>query len=196
MSSNVTVAVDLAKNVFQLAVSNPAGRITEHRRFRPQFERFWQDRLPCRVVIQACASAHFWARKLTGLGFEVVLLPPHYVRPYVRRNKTDRTDCEALLEAEFCREELPLRRKQIGHRVVEAYGASAVTSSEDGRTRCSVRSRSRSSITSDCSSFLSTSGYSLCNASVNSSSDRRAGGRDSQTRAPTGFSPKYTSSSE
>jgi transposase len=52
--------------------------------------------------MEACASSHFWARKLTGLGFEVVLLPPHYVRPYVRRNKTDRTDCEALLEALRC----------------------------------------------------------------------------------------------
>ncbi len=58
MSSNVTIAVDLAKNVFQLAVSNGAGRVTEHRRFtRTQFERFWQDRLPCRVVMEACASS-------------------------------------------------------------------------------------------------------------------------------------------
>jgi transposase len=121
MSSNVTIAVDLAKNVFQLAVSNPAGRITEHRRFsRPQFERFWHDRLPCRVVMEACASAHFWARHLSGLGFEVVLLPPHYVRPYVRRNKTDRTDCEALLEALRCSGIHPVSIKSEDQQAVAA----------------------------------------------------------------------------
>lgn len=101
--SSVTIAVDLAKNVFELAVSNAVGRITERKRLsRPQFERFWTDRLPCRVVMEACASSYFWGRRLRSLGFGVVLLPPHYVRPYVRRNKTDRTDCEALLEALRC----------------------------------------------------------------------------------------------
>lgn len=101
--SSVTVAVDLAKNVFELAVSNTAGRITERKRLsRAQFERFWADRLPCRVVMEACASSHYWGRRLRSLGFEVALIPPHYVRPYVRRSKTDRTDCEALLEAFRC----------------------------------------------------------------------------------------------
>lgn len=101
--SSVTIAVDLAKTVFELAVSPAAGRIHERKRLsRSQFERFWMDRPPCRVVMEACASSHYWGRRLRALGFEVVLLPPHYVRPYVRRNKTDRTDCEALLEALRC----------------------------------------------------------------------------------------------
>jgi transposase len=101
--SSVTIAVDLAKNVFELAVANTSGRISERKRLsRPQFERFWSDRLPSRVVMEACATSHYWGRRLRGLGFEVILLPPHYVRPYVRRNKTDRTDCEALLEAMRC----------------------------------------------------------------------------------------------
>lgn len=101
--NRVTIAVDLAKSVFEIAVTNRAYRITQRRRVsRTQFERFWAEQEPCRVVMEACASAHFWARHLVGLGFEVVLLPPHYVRPYVRRNKTDRTDCEALLEALRC----------------------------------------------------------------------------------------------
>lgn len=101
--NRVTIAVDLAKTVFEIAVTNRAYRITQRRRVsRTQFERFWAEHEPCRVVMEACASAHFWARHLVGLGFEVVLLPPHYVRPYVRRNKTDRTDCEALLEALRC----------------------------------------------------------------------------------------------
>lgn len=101
--NSVTIAVDLAKHVFEVAVSTEAGRITERRRMsRTQFERFWSTRAPCRVVMEACAGAHYWGRRLQGLGFTVVLLPPHYVRAYVRRNKTDRTDCEALLEADRC----------------------------------------------------------------------------------------------
>ena len=101
--SSVIIAVDLAKHVFELAVSTSAGRVTERKRLsRSQFERFWSDRPPCQVVMEACGSSHYWGRRLRALGFEVVLLPPHYVRPYVRRNKTDRTDCEALLEALRC----------------------------------------------------------------------------------------------
>jgi transposase len=101
--SKVTIAVDLAKDVFEIAVSAVAGRIQERRRMsRTQFEHFWSKRERCRVVMEACASGHFWARRLMGLGFEVVLLPPHYVAPYRRRNKTDRTDCEAILEADRC----------------------------------------------------------------------------------------------
>ncbi len=101
--ATVTIAVDLAKNVFEIAAANASGRILERRRMsRPQFERFWSTQAPCRVVMEACASAHFWARWLRERGFEGVLLPPQYVRPYVRRDKTDRTDCEALLEADRC----------------------------------------------------------------------------------------------
>ncbi len=101
--NSVTIAVDLAKHVFEIALANQGYRITQRRRLsRTQFERFFQAHERCRVVMEACASAHFWARHLVGLGYEVVLLPPHYVRPYVRRNKTDRTDCEAILEALRC----------------------------------------------------------------------------------------------
>lgn len=99
----LTIAVDLAKDVYEIAGSAVPGRIQERRRMsRTQFEHFWSKREPCRVVMEACASAHFWARRLIGQGFEVVLLPPHYVAPYRRRNKTDRTDCEAILEADRC----------------------------------------------------------------------------------------------
>jgi len=97
---NVVIAVDLAKEVFEIAVANKSGRILERRRMtRAQFERFWTTREPCAVAIEACGTAHHWARTLTGLGFEVTLLPPKYVRPYRQRNKTDRADCEAILEA-------------------------------------------------------------------------------------------------
>lgn len=101
--STVTIAVDLAKNVFELAVASCAGRITERKRLsRGQFEQFFAKRAPCRVVMEACATAHFWARYLRLRRFEVTLLPPHYVAPYRRRNKTDRADTEAILEADRC----------------------------------------------------------------------------------------------
>jgi transposase len=101
--STVTIAVDLAKNVFEIAVAGRAGTIRERKRLsRPQFEQFWGTRSPCRVVMEACATSHFWARYLIARGFKVKLLPPHYVKPYRRRNKTDRADCEAILEADRC----------------------------------------------------------------------------------------------
>ena len=88
---------------YELAVSTSPGRVTERKRLsRSQFERFWSDRPPCRVVMEACGGSHYWRRQLRALGFEVVLMPPHYVRAYVRRNKTGRTDCETLLEALRC----------------------------------------------------------------------------------------------
>src|SRR5262249_5873935 len=75
---------------------------------RVQFEQFWSKRVPCRVLMEACASSHYWARRLRARGFEVMLLPPHYVSPYRRRNKTDRADCEAILEAARCAGILPV----------------------------------------------------------------------------------------
>jgi len=101
--STVTIAVDLAKNVFEIAVAGRAGTIRQRKRLsRPQFEQYWGKQAACRVVMEACSSSHFWARYLIGRGFEVVLLPPHYVKPYRRRSKTDRVDCEAILEADRC----------------------------------------------------------------------------------------------
>ena len=101
--SRVTIAFDLAKNVSEVAVAGRAGAIRERKRLtRPQFEQFWGSRPSCRVVMEACSSAHFWARYLIARGFDVRLLPPHYIKPYRRRNKTDRADCEAILEADRC----------------------------------------------------------------------------------------------
>ena len=98
--STLTIAVDLAKNVFEVAVAAGTGTVCERRRLtRAQYLQFWGQRAPCRVVMEACATAHFWGRFLSARGFEVVLLPPHYVKPFRRRNKTDRADCDAILEA-------------------------------------------------------------------------------------------------
>jgi transposase len=99
-STATTIAVDLAKSVFQIAVSQHPGKVSEsHRLTRGQFLPFFAERQPALVVLEACGTAHFWARELQALGHQVELLPPHAVRCYVQRNKTDRADAEALLEA-------------------------------------------------------------------------------------------------
>jgi transposase len=97
---HTTIAVDLAKSVFQVAVSHRPGHLDEERRLsRDRFLAFFAQRPPATIVLEACGSAHYWARQLQPLGHAVRLLPPHDVRPYVRRNKTDRTDAKGLLEA-------------------------------------------------------------------------------------------------
>ena len=100
MHRTTTIAVDLAKNVFQVAEADKDWRVVgRHRQSRAQLVRFFGEHQPCLVVMEACGTAHFWGRWLSSLGFTVRLLPPQYVRAFVRRNKTDRADADALLEA-------------------------------------------------------------------------------------------------
>jgi transposase len=95
-----TVAVDLAKTVFELAIANAQWRVlARHRLNRAQFTRYLTQTSPMHVVMEACGMAHFWGRLAQQHGHRVTLVPPAYVRPYVRRNKTDRADAEAILEA-------------------------------------------------------------------------------------------------
>lgn len=97
---HTTIAVDLAKSVFEVALSRHPGRVAERQRLsRSRFLPFFTERRPALVLLEACGSAHHWGRQLQALGHRVVLLPPHAVRPYVLRNKTDRSDAKALLEA-------------------------------------------------------------------------------------------------
>src|SRR5262245_46018873 len=94
------IAVDVAKSVFEVAVSTRPGRVAErHRLTRSQFARFLATRPPSTLLMEACGSAHFWGRRALSHGHQVALLPPQAVRPYVARNKTDRTDAKGLLEA-------------------------------------------------------------------------------------------------
>src|SRR5436190_19045731 len=98
--NSTTVAVDLAKNVFELAVADAEWRIVErHRLNRTRFARFFVHRAPCQVVMEACGTAHHWARRLLAEVHTVRLLPAHYVNPYVGRRKTDRADSSALIES-------------------------------------------------------------------------------------------------
>ena len=117
-----TVAVDLAKDIFEVALANRAGRIIERKRLtRRPFERF-VDGLPAgtEVIMEACGTAHYWGRRCQALGLRVQLLPPQYVRPYVRRNKTDRTDTDAMLEAARCGGMQPVPVKTVEQQTLQA----------------------------------------------------------------------------
>jgi transposase len=116
---HTTIAVDLAKSVFQIAVSHRPGHLDEERRLaRDRFLAFFAQRPPATIVLEACGSAHYWARQLQPLGHAVRLLPAHDVRPYVRRNKTDRTDAKGLLEANRNEEIHPVPVKTIEHQAI------------------------------------------------------------------------------
>jgi transposase len=115
-----TVAVDLAKVVFQLAVADVNWRVIEkHRLTRLQFERFFANRDVKLVVMEACGSAHYWARQIRSQGIEVRLLPPRYIRAYVKRNKTDAADAAALLEAARCADIVPVKIKSIEQQALQ-----------------------------------------------------------------------------
>ena len=95
------VAVDLAKNTFEVAIVDHGDGQPRFKRFsRGQFERFIANQLASRFVVEACSMAHFWCRKLAELGHQPRMLPAQYVTAYRRRNKTDRADTRALLEAD------------------------------------------------------------------------------------------------
>ena len=110
-----TIAVDIAKSVFELAISRSPGTVAErHRLTRAQFARFFADREVSKVLMEACSSAHFWGRHISSLGHQVVLLPPHHVRRYREQGrKTDRVDAKALLEAYRNEEILPVPVKTV-----------------------------------------------------------------------------------
>jgi transposase len=116
---STTIAVDLAKSVFQVAVSHHPGKVAEsHRLSRSQFLRFLAERQPAVVLLEACGTAHFWGRKAEEFGHQVLLLPPGHVRPYVRRNKTDRTDTKGLLEAHRNEEIHPVPVKSVAQQTL------------------------------------------------------------------------------
>jgi transposase len=118
--NTTTVAVDLAKSVFQLAVADAAWHVTDkHRLTRSQFERWFINRDVSLVILEACGSAHHWARWLNSLGIEVKLLPAAYIRAYVKRNKTDAADACALLEAARCADIAPVKIKSIEQQALQ-----------------------------------------------------------------------------
>ena len=125
------VAVDLAKDVFELAFADGQGRIIKRARLgRSAFARAFDNYRPLHIVMEACSSAHYWARRFTRQGHRVELLPAHAVRPYVRGNKTDRSDAAGLVEAARCEAIEPVSVKTLEqqgiqgqHRVREHFKA-------------------------------------------------------------------------
>ena len=111
----MTVAVDLAKDIFEVAGANRAGRIIDRKRLtRRQFERCIDELATgTEIMMEACGTAHDWGRRCQARGLRVRLLPVQYGRPYVRRNKTDRTDTAALLEAARCDAMRPVPVKTV-----------------------------------------------------------------------------------
>ncbi len=94
------VGLDLAKDVFQIHAIDEGGEVIVRRALRRrQMIPFFAKLEPCLIGIEACGTSHYWARELSGLGHRVKLMPPAYVKPYVKRGKTDASDAEAICEA-------------------------------------------------------------------------------------------------
>lgn len=95
-----TIGLDLAKSVFQVHAVDADGKVIVRKALRrAQVLPFFRNTPPCLVGMEACGTSHHWARQLTRLGHEVRLMPPAYVKPYVKRGKTDANDAEAICEA-------------------------------------------------------------------------------------------------
>jgi transposase len=100
MQTIATIGLDIAKSVFQVHGVDASGQIAVRRQLkRRHVLAFFQKLRPCLVGIEACASAHHWSRELQALGHTVRLMPPAYVKPYVKRQKNDAADAEAICEA-------------------------------------------------------------------------------------------------
>ncbi len=100
MTKVTTVGLDLAKTVFQVHGADRDGRPVMRKKLRRgQVLGFFAGLSPCLIGMEACASAHYWARELQALGHKVRLIPPQYVKPFVKTNKNDAADAEAICEA-------------------------------------------------------------------------------------------------
>ena len=100
MQTITTIGLDIAKSVFQVHGVDAAGAVVIRRQLkRRSVLGFFQKLPPCLVGIEACASSHHWSRDLQALGHTVRLMPPAYVKPYVKRQKNDMADAEAICEA-------------------------------------------------------------------------------------------------
>ena len=97
MQMITTIGLDIAKSVFQVHGVDAAGQVVVRRQLKRRYVlAFFQRLPPCLIGIEACASSHYWSRELRALGHTVRLMPPAYVKPYVKRQKNDATDAEAI----------------------------------------------------------------------------------------------------
>ena len=95
-----TIGLDLAKDVFQVCAADASGKVIYNKQLRRnQMAEFFTNLPPCLIGVEACGSAHYWARKLLAMGHQVKLMPPQYVKPYVKTHKNDSVDAAAICEA-------------------------------------------------------------------------------------------------
>ncbi len=100
MQTVSTIGLDIAKSVFQVHGVDAAGQVVVRRQLKRRYVLvFFQKLPPCLIGIEACASSHYWSRELQALGHTVRLMPPAYVKPYVKRQKNDTADAEAICKA-------------------------------------------------------------------------------------------------
>jgi transposase len=100
MKMNTMIGIDLAKSVFQFHVATMTGEVLFRRKLpRGKVHQFMAAQEPAVVVMEACGSAHYWAREFRGMGHVVKLIAPQYVRPFVKRQKNDAADAEAIVVA-------------------------------------------------------------------------------------------------
>ncbi len=100
MQTITTIGLDIAKSVFQVHGVDNDGKVVIRRQLKRRYVlAFFEKLQPCLVGIEACASSHHWSRELPALGHTVRLMPPAYVKPYVKRQKNDAADAEAICEA-------------------------------------------------------------------------------------------------
>ena len=100
MSEIITVGLDLSKNVFQVHCADSSGRAVLRKKLRRNQVLEFFARLPsCVVAMEACGGAHFWGREIGKIGHDVRLVPPAYVKPFVKRQKNDMADAESICEA-------------------------------------------------------------------------------------------------
>ena len=100
MQAVTTIGLDIAKSVFQVHGIDGTGAVVIRQQLRrSRVVPFFKKLTPCTVGIEACASSHHWSRELQSMGHTVKLMPPAYVKPYVKRQKNDATDAEAICEA-------------------------------------------------------------------------------------------------
>ena len=100
MQTITTIGLDIAKSIFQVHGVDAQGKVIVRRQLKRRYVlAFFQKLPPCLVGIEACASSHYWSRELQALGHTVRLMPPAYVKPYLKRRKNDPADAEAICEA-------------------------------------------------------------------------------------------------
>jgi transposase len=100
MTEVSTIGLDLAKNIFQAHGADAAGAVIFRKKLRrEQVLEFFSTQPPCLVAMEACPGAHYWGREISNLGHTVRLIAPAYVKPFVKRQKNDAVDAEAICEA-------------------------------------------------------------------------------------------------